>query len=117
LKIQSMHIHPRAADAAAVFVAMNALVLRVPAATALPALKPNHPNHPNHSRPVPSSVNGRLCGDIGVPGYPRRRPMTTAATIADTPELTCTTVPPAKSSAPKLCSHPPAPHTQWAMTS
>jgi hypothetical protein len=40
-----MNIHARAAEAAAVFVAMNALVLSVPAATALPALKRNHPNH------------------------------------------------------------------------
>ena len=36
-----------------------------------------------------------------------------AATSADTPELMCTTVPPAKSSAPMPPIQPP-PHTQWA---
>ena len=31
-----------------------------------------------------------------------------------TPALMCTTVPPAKSSAPSFASQPPDPHTQWA---
>ena len=44
----------------------------------------------------------------------RRRPTTRAATSAATPALTCTTVPPAKSSAPILASQPP-PHTQCAI--
>ena len=33
--------------------------LALPAAMALPALKPNQPNH---RRPAPSSTNGTLCG-------------------------------------------------------
>ena len=37
-----------------------------------------------------------------------------AAINAATPAFACTTVPPAKSSAPSFDSHPP-PHTQWAM--
>src|SRR5438034_5378454 len=37
-----------------------------------------------------------------------------SATSADTPALMCTTVPPAKSSAPSFASQPPEPHTQWA---
>jgi hypothetical protein len=41
-------------------------------------------------------------------------PTTVAATSAATAAFTCTTVPPAKSSAPMRASHPP-PHTQCAM--
>jgi hypothetical protein len=37
-----------------------------------------------------------------------------AHTSADTPDEMCTTVPPAKSSAPFALSQPPSPHTQWA---
>jgi hypothetical protein len=37
-----------------------------------------------------------------------------AATSAATPAFTWTTVPPAKSSAPRSASQPP-PHTQWAI--
>ena len=33
---------------------------------------------------------------------------------AEAPARTCTTVPPAKSRAPRFRSHPPIPHTQWA---
>ncbi len=87
------------------------LVARPLAATALPAL---NPNQPNHSSAAPRMVNGRLCGGMGVWGKPRRRPMTTAATSAEMPELMCTTVPPAKSSAPIVRSQPPTPQTQWA---
>jgi hypothetical protein len=39
-----------------------------------------------------------LCGGIGSEGNPSRFFSTTAHTRADTPELICTTVPPAKSS-------------------
>jgi hypothetical protein len=41
-----------------------------------------------------------------------RRPINSATTSADTPELMWTTVPPAKSSAPSLNSQPSADHTQ-----
>src|SRR5207248_11559965 len=104
-------IQVSAAMAVAVLVTTNALVARVPAVTALPALKPNQPNQ---SRLAPRTVIVASCGsDFSLPN-PRRRPRTRAATSAETPELMCTTVPPAKSSAPSFCSHPPAPQTQCA---
>src|SRR5215211_2122200 len=81
------------------------------APSALPAL---NPNQPNHSRPAPSSTNGTLCGSSEDEGYSRRLPTTIAATRAATAALTCTTVPPAKSSAPIFASQPP-PHTQCAI--
>jgi hypothetical protein len=37
-----------------------------------------------------------------------------AATSAEIPDEMCTTVPPAKSRAPRAPSQPPGPHTQWA---
>jgi hypothetical protein len=64
--------------------------------------------------PVPISVSGRECGGIGVPGQPRRRPMTMTTASAAIPALMCTTVPPAKSSAPRLNSHPSGAKTQCA---
>ena len=96
--------------AGASIVVTNARLAMLSAANALPAL---NPNQPNHSRPAPSSANGTLCGSRDDEGYPWRLPTTNAATSAATPALTCTTVPPAKSSAPMSASHPP-PHTQWA---
>ena len=45
---------------------------------------------------------------------PRRLPITMAAARAAKPEFMCTTVPPAKSSAPRSRSQPPGAHTQWA---
>src|SRR6478752_1511005 len=74
------------------------------AASALPAL---NPNQPNQRSPAPSSVNGTLWGSSDDDGYSWRLPTAMAA-------LTCTTVPPAKSSAPHVASHPP-PHTQCAI--
>jgi hypothetical protein len=41
-------------------------------------------------------------------------PITIAHTRAETPDEMCTTVPPAKSSAPSFLSQPPSPQTQWA---
>src|SRR5438477_12581521 len=90
-------IQVSAAMAVAVLVTTNALVARVPAVTALPALKPNQPNQ---SRLAPRTVIVASCGsDFSLPN-PRRRPRTRAATSAETPELIWTTVPPAKASAP-----------------
>src|SRR3954452_8582327 len=57
--IHSVNIHPRAAAAAAVLVATNAVTARPSAARALPAL---NPNQPTHRREAPITVNGRLCG-------------------------------------------------------
>src|ERR1039457_592915 len=84
-----------AAAAAEKCVAANALVASDPAFSALPALKPNQPTH---SSPVPMSDSTTLCGTIGSCGKPSRLPIINANTSADTPELICTTVPPAKSS-------------------
>ena len=53
--------HVRAAAAEAVFVARNALALKPPEESALPAL---NPNHPNHRRAPPSTTIGILCGGI-----------------------------------------------------
>src|SRR5690242_8736717 len=107
----SVNIQPSAAAAVAVLVVMNAWAARPLAARALPAL---NPNHPNQSRLAPITVNGRLWGGIGWCPYPLRLPMIRAAARAEIPEEMCTTVPPAKSRAPRLRSHPPTPHTQWA---
>ena len=51
---------------------------------------------------------GALCG------YLRRLPTMSAQTSAEAPAVRCTTVPPAKSSAPILRSQPPSAHTQCA---
>src|SRR5215469_379336 len=77
-------------------VAANALVASVPAVSALPAL---NPNQPTQSRPVPMSESTTLCGIISSWPKPERFPSRIAQTNAETPELICTTVPPAKSNA------------------
>ena len=99
------------AAAAAVCVVTNAFAATPFAASADPALKPNQPNQ---SSPAPSTVNGTLCGTSGARPKSRRLPSMIAATSAEMPALMCTTVPPAKSSAPSVCSQPPSPHTQCA---
>ena len=81
------------------------------AASALPAL---NPNQPTHSNAAPLTVIVRLCGGIAVLGKPVRLPITSAATSAATPALTCTTAPPAKSRKPRANSQPSGPQTQWA---
>src|SRR5690348_361276 len=67
LRNHSAPAHPIAAAAAAKCVATNALVARLPAANALPAL---NPNHPTHSRHAPIKLSTTLCGGIGSLGYP-----------------------------------------------
>src|ERR1041384_5577007 len=57
--------HESAAAALAKCVATNALVARLEALSALPALKPNQPTHKRHA-PIKESV--RLCGRIGCCG-------------------------------------------------
>src|SRR5437763_674133 len=106
---------PRAAAAAEKCVAANALVAKAPALTALPALKPNQPNQSN---PAPIKLSTTLWGGMGSLGKPERFPSTTAHTSAETPELTCTTVPPAKSSKGNCppsaqLNKPPFPQTMW----
>ena len=109
-RYRSTRIQPPAAAAVAIWVFMNARAAVPSAASSEPALKPNQPNH---SRPAPSSTSGRLCGRIWSLGQPRRLPRTIASASPAEPALTWTTVPPAKSSIPRLLSQPP-PHTQWA---
>src|SRR5262249_2208877 len=113
----SAALHPRAAAAAAKCVATNALVASVPADNALPAL---NPNHPTHSRHAPMKLSTTLCGGMGCFGYPIRFPRYRAQTSADTPDETCTTVPPAKSRVgnrpPSAAfNSPPFPHTICAI--
>src|SRR3974390_1814391 len=57
--------HEIAADAAAKWVATKALVARLPALSALPALKPNQPTH---SRQAPIKLITTLCGNAGSRG-------------------------------------------------
>src|SRR5512136_465546 len=80
------------------------------APSALPALKPNQPNQRSAA---PRIVMGILFGSIAYLPKPTRFPITSATARAANPELMCTTVPPAKSTAPNWDAQPP-PHTQWA---
>ena len=72
------------------------------------------PNQLSHSRPARRTVIGTSCGSVRSP-LSTRLPMRIATINADTPELTWTTVPPAKSSAPSLYSQPSTDQTQWAI--
>src|SRR5690349_20150148 len=85
LRIHSAPAQPRAAVAAAKCVATNALVARLPAPRALPAL---NPNHPTHSRHAPIKLSTTLCGGIACFGYPTRFPKYNAQTSAETPDVT-----------------------------
>src|ERR1700730_1265789 len=105
-----------AAAAAAKCVATNALVASGLEAKALPALNPNHPTHNKHA---PIKLRTKLCGGMGCLGNPVRLPKYNAHTKADTPELMCTTVPPAKSRVGNFpprdaFSRPPLPQTMCA---
>ena len=75
----------------------------------LPAL---NPNQPNHNSPAPSSTSGTLSGVNATVPNPTRRPIISAAASAAVPDAICTTVPPAKSRAPRLYSQPPSLQTQ-----
>src|SRR5262245_18662342 len=59
LRTHSAPAHPITAAAVAKCVATNALVARLLAATALPALKPNQPTQ---SKQAPMKLNVTLCG-------------------------------------------------------
>src|SRR6478735_1165552 len=87
------------APAAATCVLTRASAARPPALSALPALKPNQPNQRS---PAPRSTIGKSCGA----GTRFLRPITSAATSAETPEDACTTRPPAKSRPPSLKIQP-----------
>src|SRR5512134_3685221 len=107
----STRTQERVAEAAATWVATKAEVDSSPAPSALPALKPNQPNQ---RMAAPRTVIGRLWGDMLSVPNPFRFPTTRAAARALTPEVMWTTVPPAKSRAPRFRIHPPIPQTQWA---
>src|SRR5690348_13898608 len=77
LRIHSAAAQPIAAAAEAKWVATNALVARLPAPRALPALKPNHPTHSRHA---PMKLRTTLCGGMGSFGYPTRLPRYKAQT-------------------------------------
>src|SRR5262249_23897551 len=108
-RIFSVISQPSMAAAVAVFVLVNAAAARLLAPSADPALKPNQPNH---SIAAPSSTNRRLCGRLRSLGQPLRLPSTIASASPAAPALACTTVPPAKSSAPSLNSQPVGDQTQ-----
>src|SRR5271165_1742332 len=115
--IHSARLQLKAAEAAPRWVATKAVVARPLEARALPAL---NPNQPTHSRQAPMKLSTRLCGGIGCFGKPTRLPRYRAHTSADTPEVMCTTVPPAKSRVGKrppsaAFRKPPLPHTMCAM--
>src|ERR1700722_18297979 len=65
VRIHSTTTQPNVAAAAAKCVATNALVARLEAASALPALNPNQPTHNRHA---PMKLRTRLCGLKTSPG-------------------------------------------------
>src|SRR5258707_6446082 len=67
LRTHSAAHHPITAVAAAKWVATKALVARLPAPRALPAL---NPNHPTHSMQAPMKLSTTLCGGMGALRYP-----------------------------------------------
>src|SRR5258708_7491614 len=65
LRIHSATHQPMTADAAAKCVATKALVARLPAPRALPAL---NPNQPTQSRQAPMKLSTTLCGGMACLG-------------------------------------------------
>src|SRR3954467_5246856 len=111
LNKHSANIHDSTAQAVAREGFMKASAAELFASSAEPALNPNQPNHSNEA---PIIVMVRLCGDMASLPKPIRLPMTYAPTMPAIPALICTTVPPAKSSAPH-CQSKPA-FAFWAST-
>ena len=97
MPIHSTVSHATTAAAVARKVLTKAIAATPPASSAEPALKPNQPNH---RIDAPTIVWVRLCGLIASRPKPMRLPITNAPTRPATAALMCTTVPPAKSSAP-----------------
>src|SRR5581483_6345607 len=89
--IHSTSIQVKAAAAVAMCVTVIAMPACMPAVTAEPALKPNQPTHNSEA---PMKVSTMLCGGA----VSLRLPSISAHINPATPELMCTTVPPAKSS-------------------
>src|SRR6266511_937875 len=112
--IHSTSIQVNAAVAVAICVTSMAMPACMPAVTAEPALKPNQPTH-NSEAPMKVSTMLWL-GPVSL-----RLPRTRHAISPATPELMCTTVPPAKSrtlthaSAFAAARNPSGPQTQCAL--
>src|SRR5580704_1790510 len=110
----SKNIQVSAATAVAIWVTVMAMPARIPALTAEPALKPNQPTH-NSAAPMKVSTT-LWAGPVSL-----RLPSMNAHIRPATPELTCTTVPPAKSSTLNnalsltLLRRPSGPQTQCAL--
>src|SRR5579885_1525215 len=109
----STNIQVRPAIAVAICVTVMAMPACMPALTAEPAL---NPNQPTQSSEAPMKVSTTLCaGPVSL-----RLPSTSAHISPATPEFTCTTVPPAKSSTLNaaaslvLLNMPSGPHIQCA---
>ena len=109
----STSIQVKPATAVAICVTVMAMPACMPAVTAEPALKPNQPTH---SSEAPMKVSTMLCGGP----VSLRLPRQIAHIRPATPELICTTVPPAKSSTLIMASAlpddsmPSEPQTQCA---
>src|SRR5262247_4812587 len=98
--IHSTIIQVNAAAEVAMCVTSMAMPACNPAVTAEPALKPNQPTHNSEA---PMKVSTMLCAGPVLLRLPSTRQHIRPAV----PELTCTTVPPAKSSTlTKLCALP-----------
>jgi len=107
---RSRRVQTRRVAAGASMVFAKAKAAEALAARALPPLKPNQPNQ---SRAAPRRVRGTLWGRMAWRPKSFRGPRAKAATSPATPALMWTTVPPAKSKAPRAPRNPP-PQTQWA---
>ena len=99
----SASIQASAAAAVATKVLIMASAAVPLASSAEPALKPNQPTH---SSAAPTSVMVSECGGIASLPKPTRLPTSRQPTKPAMPELMCTTVPPAKSSAPHWKAKP-----------
>src|SRR5450830_1388653 len=105
LVIHSPNTHDKVAAAVASKVLTKAKAATSPASSEEPALKPNQPTH---SREAPIMVIVSECGAIDSRPRPTRLPIMTAPTKPAIAALICTTVPPAKSSAPFWNNQPEA---------
>src|SRR5476651_1794611 len=103
LVIHSPNTHDRVAAAVASKVLMKANAATSPASSDEPALKPNQPTH---SKEAPIMVIVSECGAIDSRPRPTRLPIMMAPIRPAIAALICTTVPPAKSSAPFWNSQP-----------
>src|SRR6185437_13843771 len=109
-EIHSIAIQTNVAVAAERWVVSIAMPASAFDVSALPALNPNQPTHRSEAPTI--TIQG-ACGGRMDFGKSVRGLSIQATTKAETPAVTCTTMPPAKSITPRLASQPP-PHTQCA---